>query len=455
MFLYTACHYLESKERLLDCHFRSRRNYHRNKREIDINGNIIIKVEKYNVPYDVSGYKDNKKKDAIWLAPERAPPLDSHGGSRCGFIGPQHSCSGHASSTSPGFFPPGRLVPNGSLWWEYKGGLEYNIGRAYMGSYTLGMEDEQISVNVFEKEMPSIDSKDLDLENSRNSEEESVDVGIENADFVNNGQQIKVIQPDVLLDVHTHRLDICVDQDELSDQEIVRKPTAVDILKKGFGTSKPVTSNTIDNVNEDDQKESRDVSVDVILKKGTDQQGNYRESGIKNKLCIDQENVENVTLTSDNKVKFTYTESETDYVTYTTSTIQSKGNEETFQSKAHIYCTVHCMKNYNYRRSPLLDSLGEQNSVESQITLSSPVNNNTRVQTETDPDPYYNEPFNISSLIDSNSLGNLYSGDYKPFIVLTCRVCLEDKHIKPLHCCKKAVCEECLKRYLSSQVITI
>ncbi|KAK6489101.1 putative E3 ubiquitin-protein ligase RNF217 isoform X1 [Huso huso] len=321
-----------------------------------------------------------------------------------------------------------------------------------MGSYTLGMEDEQISVNVVEKEMPSIDSKDLDLENSRNSEEESVDVGIENADFVNNGQQIKVIQPDVVLDVHTHRLDICVDQDELSDQEIVRKPTVVDILKKGFGTSKPVTSNTIDNVNEDDQKESRDVSVDVILKKGTDQQGNYRESAIKNELCIDQENVENVTLTSDNEVKFTCTESETDYVTYTTSTIQSKGNEETFQSKAHIYCSVHCMKNYNYRRSPLLDSLGEQNSVESQITLSSPVNNNTRVQTETDPDLYYNEPFNISSLIDSNSLGNLYSGDYKPFIVLTCRVCLEDKHIKPLHCCKKAVCEECLKRYLSSQV---
>ncbi|XP_041108186.1 probable E3 ubiquitin-protein ligase RNF217 isoform X2 [Polyodon spathula] len=320
------------------------------------------------------------------------------------------------------------------------------------------MEDEQISVNVIEKEMPSIDSKDLDLENSRNSEEESVDIGIENADFVNNGQQMKVIQPDVVLDVQTHRLDICVDQDELSDQEIVRKPTAVDILKKGFGTSNPTASNTIDNINKDDQKERRDVSVDVILKRGTDQQGNCTESGIKSELCIehDHENVEkNVTLTSDDEVKFTCTESETDYVTYTTSTIQSKGNEETFQSKGHVYCTVHCMKNDNYRRSPL-DSLGEQPREEGQITASSPVINHTRVdlhpQTETELDLYYNEPFNISSLIDSNSLGTLYSGDYNPFIVLTCRVCLEDKHIKPLHCCKKAVCEECLKRYLSSQV---
>ncbi|ELK00700.1 Putative E3 ubiquitin-protein ligase RNF217 [Pteropus alecto] len=37
-------------------------------------------------------------------------------------------------------------------------------------------------------------------------------------------------------------------------------------------------------------------------------------------------------------------------------------------------------------------------------------------------------------------------------MVLMCRVCLEDKPIKPLPCCKKAVCEECLKVYLSSQV---
>lgn len=37
-------------------------------------------------------------------------------------------------------------------------------------------------------------------------------------------------------------------------------------------------------------------------------------------------------------------------------------------------------------------------------------------------------------------------------VIMSCRVCLEDKSIKPLPCCKKGVCEDCLKRYLSSQV---
>ncbi|XP_075059113.1 E3 ubiquitin-protein ligase RNF217 [Mixophyes fleayi] len=50
-------------------------------------------------------------------------------------------------------------------------------------------------------------------------------------------------------------------------------------------------------------------------------------------------------------------------------------------------------------------------------------------------------PFLISSL-----------GDASHKVVMSCRVCLENKSIKPLLCCRKGVCEECLKRYLSSQV---
>ncbi|XP_074043597.1 E3 ubiquitin-protein ligase RNF217 [Macrotis lagotis] len=64
------------------------------------------------------------------------------------------------------------------------------------------------------------------------------------------------------------------------------------------------------------------------------------------------------------------------------------------------------------------------------------------------------EPFSVSSLIGAPPYPGLAGlGDpYNPLLVLSCRVCLEDKAIKPLTCCKKAVCEECLKRYLSSQV---
>lgn len=64
------------------------------------------------------------------------------------------------------------------------------------------------------------------------------------------------------------------------------------------------------------------------------------------------------------------------------------------------------------------------------------------------------EPFSVPGLLGAppySGLGGV--GDpYAPLMVLMCRVCLEDKPIKPLPCCKKAVCEECLKIYLSSQV---
>ncbi|XP_063299256.1 E3 ubiquitin-protein ligase RNF217 [Pelobates fuscus] len=50
-------------------------------------------------------------------------------------------------------------------------------------------------------------------------------------------------------------------------------------------------------------------------------------------------------------------------------------------------------------------------------------------------------PFLISSL-----------GDPGNMVLMNCRVCLEDRFLKPLVCCKEPLCEECLKRYLSSQV---
>ncbi|XP_070589546.1 E3 ubiquitin-protein ligase RNF217 isoform X2 [Erythrolamprus reginae] len=50
------------------------------------------------------------------------------------------------------------------------------------------------------------------------------------------------------------------------------------------------------------------------------------------------------------------------------------------------------------------------------------------------------------------SFSGLIAGDFGTLLVLSCRVCLEEKPLKPLPCCKKPVCEACLKRYLSSQV---
>ncbi|XP_059589454.1 E3 ubiquitin-protein ligase RNF217 isoform X1 [Alligator mississippiensis] len=39
-----------------------------------------------------------------------------------------------------------------------------------------------------------------------------------------------------------------------------------------------------------------------------------------------------------------------------------------------------------------------------------------------------------------------------PVLLLGCRVCLEERPVQPLPCCKKAVCQDCLSRYLGSQV---
>ncbi|KAJ1153285.1 hypothetical protein NDU88_006046 [Pleurodeles waltl] len=60
------------------------------------------------------------------------------------------------------------------------------------------------------------------------------------------------------------------------------------------------------------------------------------------------------------------------------------------------------------------------------------------------------DPF-FPGLLESGS--PLYPEQGLDWLVLAyCRVCLEDRLLKPLPCCKKAVCEECLVRYLGSQV---
>ncbi|MBN3303641.1 RN217 ligase, partial [Amia calva] len=131
--------------------------------------------------------------------------------------------------------------------------------------------------------------------------------------------------------------------------------------------------------------------------------------------------------------------------------------EDTCLSKEHVYCTVYCIENDNYRRPP--DSPGQPPSPDggdvtpaAQPGVPGQPHGDLHPQDELNSDPYYREPFTISSLIDSRTFGSLYNGDYQISIVLTCRICLDEKPIKPLPCCKKAVCEECLKRYLSSQV---
>ncbi|KAG2468762.1 RN217 ligase, partial [Polypterus senegalus] len=135
------------------------------------------------------------------------------------------------------------------------------------------------------------------------------------------------------------------------------------------------------------------------------------------------------------------------FANYTAEDLSSEKERHRFSSCSGEY-VLHLIP-YNGEGSPptvFRDNHAQESLRDHQVA------NDFRVELAPQNDTDRPEPFSVSSLIDSSALDNVYSTDYKLCIVLTCRICLEDKSIKPLSCCKKAVCEECLKRYLSSQI---
>ncbi|XP_075270232.1 E3 ubiquitin-protein ligase RNF217 [Opisthocomus hoazin] len=113
--------------------------------------------------------------------------------------------------------------------------------------------------------------------------------------------------------------------------------------------------------------------------------------------------------------------------------------------RRHVYCTVYCVENDRAAAAPAAASprggpgSGQPPARRGVAAGGDPLSAGGNIEVV---DLYLlPEPFS-----------GLIAGEFGPLLVLSCRVCLEEKPIKPLSCCKKAVCEECLKRYLSSQV---
>ncbi|XP_072782948.1 E3 ubiquitin-protein ligase RNF217 isoform X2 [Taeniopygia guttata] len=111
--------------------------------------------------------------------------------------------------------------------------------------------------------------------------------------------------------------------------------------------------------------------------------------------------------------------------------------------RRHVYCTVYCVENDRPVAAPGSPrggpGAGQPPARRGVVSGDDPLSSGGSIEVV---DLYLlPEPFS-----------GLIAGEFGPLLVLSCRVCLEEKPIKPLSCCKKAVCEECLRRYLSSQV---
>ncbi|CAM5100933.1 unnamed protein product [Eretmochelys imbricata] len=107
--------------------------------------------------------------------------------------------------------------------------------------------------------------------------------------------------------------------------------------------------------------------------------------------------------------------------------------------RRHVYCTVYCVENDRAGAGPGLPPAAAPGALPARRgPVGDPLTSGGSIEVD-----FYLLPEPFSGLI---------AGDFGPLLLLSCRVCLEEKPIKPLPCCKKAVCEECLKRYLSAQV---
>ncbi|XP_022593534.1 probable E3 ubiquitin-protein ligase RNF217 [Seriola dumerili] len=122
--------------------------------------------------------------------------------------------------------------------------------------------------------------------------------------------------------------------------------------------------------------------------------------------------------------------------------------DESFSVKEHVYCTVYCIANDSHQKDANIT-----NRYDETVTSDAPeMDLETGQEGGSSPEPAL---YTLEDLVDP--FGDISHQLYRAqasaeSAIQSCRVCLEDKTIAPLPCCRKAVCDECLKLYVSSQV---
>nr|XP_046229365.1 probable E3 ubiquitin-protein ligase RNF217 [Scatophagus argus] len=115
---------------------------------------------------------------------------------------------------------------------------------------------------------------------------------------------------------------------------------------------------------------------------------------------------------------------------------------ESFNTKQHVYCTVYCIANDTHGKEIADDETATSDATD--------MDKETGQEAGSSPEPAL---YTLDDLVDPfGDIAHSLSAVQADGEVQSCRVCLEGKSIAPLPCCRKAVCDECLKIYVSSQV---
>lgn len=225
-----------------------------------------------------------------------------------------------------------------------------------------------------------------------------------------------------------------------------RRASAVEILRRNFGVSKSSslclnTSSRMPRGAEHEHTEGT-VNNDVSNGYGTERgeckksERETGEAGTKNEPTLRE-----VTTSAVHGVEFVSVTGERHY-TYDSDS--NTATDEPFYPKEHIYCSVYCIANDSQRKDAEITDDVTSDATEMDFEAEQDAGST--------PEPAL---YTLEDLVDPfGDMSHRLSleQDGAETAMQSCRVCLEDETIAPLPCCRKAVCDACLKLYVSSQV---
>lgn len=219
------------------------------------------------------------------------------------------------------------------------------------------------------------------------------------------------------------------------------RATVVEILRRNFGVSKsPSLRLNVSGWGQvDNEHGNYDGTINNDITEGYDSERGCKKSGDGTAEAVTENEATLAGLTSDAQaVEFEFLNL-TDPCRHKRDTGSNKAAlDDSVGTKEHIYCTVYCIDNDREQEQISHDALATSYASE----IEQDVGSNLELYTTDDlVDPFGEMAHHLSGVQAGGETA-----------MRGCRVCLEGKSIAPLPCCRKAVCNECLGLYVSSQV---